>query len=157
MRWGGDFSPPYQERNQMDENLVIDENTRKKPGPKPKIKSEEMDFDNPISAVEARRTTTQRKEKARKKILAEREKGVYVIGWAIIPYFNRPKKANKFCKLALRQGNKVSGTNYQRLIGKNVPLGQAQKLMTNFVMPKDIIAEHLRRSKTPNYGFSVNG
>lgn len=151
----GGASSPFQERNQMSENLSTDDNEKKKPGPKPKIKSDGMDFDNPLSAQEAGRATTLKKEKARKRILAEREKGVYVKGWSIIPYFNRPKKANKFCKLALRQGNKVSGTNYQKLIGKNVPIDQAQKLMTDFILPKDIIVEHLRRSKTPNYGFRV--
>ncbi len=125
---------------------------KKKPGPKPKSN---LQFEQPESADKASEEVYRNKEKERKKLLDIRKKSVVVTGWGIKSYYNRPKKANKYCKLILMQRNQTTGHVYETILRTNVPI-QAAKDLHQFSLtatPELIQAEHLKRCKKTDYGL----
>lgn len=103
------------------------------------------------SSQEAAQAITYAKEKAREDYIKKGKKSIKVIGYEYRPYYNRPKK-HHLAKIILVEKNCLRNIILRRLIARNVPIEEAQKLMT--IRDETLLQkEHKKRDKQANYGF----
>ncbi|MDI6756439.1 MAG: hypothetical protein QME32_00285 [Endomicrobiia bacterium] len=112
-------------------------------------RSNEAVLENREPAAVAQEALEERDEE-RKRLIFEGKKETVAIAYEFRPYYNRPKK-HGLAKLILVSRNPVRGHIYRMLIARNIPVKEAQKLMT--LAEPQVAAEHERRKNLVRYGF----